>query len=247
MDETGGRTQSLTAHSRAAVGERGSDVESTRNSGLIAQVAVSHPGFAAESISRQVTDTKLLVVEFSGRSDGTAIVFLEVESGNLSDFEVALTDADAVIQWEVVNVGGAQSLYSVHLDGLEARLRQLCADADVHVSRMVSHGADWLLDLRLPDREALTELVAQWREAGISFELKRITQTPLEERNGHLAELTAEQYELLWTAHQNGYFEVPRGASQTDLAQELGVSTSGFSQRVRRALGALLDSVFEAE
>ena len=112
---------------------------------------------------------------------------------------------------------------------------------------MISHEEGWLLNLQLPDREALTELAARWREDGISFQLKRITRTRSRNRDGHCAELTAEQYELLWTAYRSGYFDVPRGASQTDLAAELGVSTSGFSQRIRRALDALLDSVFEGE
>ena len=219
----------------------------TRDPSLVAQVSASHLDFVLRSIGRQVTDTKLSVVEFSERSDGTAIAFVEADGGDSADFEKGLTDAVGIVQWESISEGESQRLYCVHLDGLEPYLRGSCTDVNVHVSRMTATEDGWSLNLRLPDREALTELAAMWREAGISFQLKRIAQTSSGNRTGHLAGLTTEQYELLWTAHESGYFEVPREASQTDLAEDLGVSTSGFSQRIRRGLGALLDSVFEGE
>jgi predicted DNA binding protein len=225
----------------------GTAIDGVPNAGLVAQVSATHSDFTLRSVVRKVPETTLFVVEFSERSDGSAIVFVEVEGGDPCGFEDALADESGIVQWEAVSEGSSRRLYCVHLDGSGPNLRRACTEVSVHVSQMVSHEEGWLLNLRLPDREALTELAARWRDDGVSFQLKRLTQTCSGNRDGHCAELTAEQYQLLWTAHQHGYFEVPRGASQTDLARELGVSTSGFSQRIRRALDALLGSVFEGE
>lgn len=222
-------------------------VDGSRDAGLVAQVSATHPDLPLQSVGRRARDTRLFVVEFSERSDGTAIAFVEAEGEDPARLEAALADEEAVRQWERVSEGQFRRLYCVHLDGSGPNLRRACTAASVHVSRMVSHEDGWLLNLQLPDRRALTELADRWREDSVTFQLKRITQTASGNRDGHCAELTVEQYELLWAAHQSGYFEVPRSASQTDLAEELGVSTSGFSQRIRRALAALLDSVFEGE
>jgi len=54
--------------------------------------------------------------------------------------------------------------------------------------------------------------------------------------------LTEKQQELLAVAHEEGYFDVPRGISQDELADRLGVSKSAVSQRLRRAIGELCAS-----
>lgn len=56
--------------------------------------------------------------------------------------------------------------------------------------------------------------------------------------------LADEQLELLETAYERGFFELPRRASETDLAAELGVSQSTVSERIRSAQQSLLDVVF---
>lgn len=57
--------------------------------------------------------------------------------------------------------------------------------------------------------------------------------------------LTPGQAEALETAHELGYYAVPRDASAAEVAAELGVSKSAFLERLRRAEGALLDRVLE--
>lgn len=229
------------------MGRNRSGAEGGGETSLVAQVHATHSDFAVESAGRRAPDVRLSVVEFVGRSDGTAAAFVEAWGGDLSEFEAALAAEPGVGDWEAIGGGASQRLYSVRLAGLEPRLRRACVEVGVHVSQMRLHAEGWLLNLQLPDREALTELAARWHDDGIDFQLKRLTETESGYRDGRCAGLTAEQYELLRTAHASGYFEIPREASQVDLAEELGVSTSGVSQHVRRALAALLASVMEGE
>ncbi|WP_129113998.1 helix-turn-helix domain-containing protein [Halegenticoccus tardaugens] len=86
------------------------------------------------------------------------------------------------------------------------------------------------------------------------FELQRVTQIdnlgePLD--SGRLSEtlitkLTDEQLQLLETAYNMGYFAVPRRASATDVAEELDISQSNFSERIRTAENTLLGLIFGA-
>jgi len=60
-------------------------------------------------------------------------------------------------------------------------------------------------------------------------------------------ELSDEQLTVLRTAHRMGYFDVPREASADDIAAELDIAQSTFSERLRLAEKQLFDLVFLEE
>ncbi|MDS0278436.1 helix-turn-helix domain-containing protein [Halomicroarcula sp. S1AR25-4] len=84
------------------------------------------------------------------------------------------------------------------------------------------------------------------------FELLSVTQNedpgePLD--SGRLTEvlvskLTDDQLEILETAYNRGYFDVPRETSETELAEELGVAQSTVSERLRTAERSLLELIY---
>lgn len=59
--------------------------------------------------------------------------------------------------------------------------------------------------------------------------------------------LQAEQREALQVALEAGYFDVPRNATLVELVEELDVSDSAVSRRLRRALSTLLDGTMQDE
>lgn len=56
--------------------------------------------------------------------------------------------------------------------------------------------------------------------------------------------LTHDQLETLKAAYRAGYFTVPQEATASEVAAELGVSQSTFSERLRHATDALLEILF---
>jgi hypothetical protein len=59
-------------------------------------------------------------------------------------------------------------------------------------------------------------------------------------------ELTDRQREVLETAHRMGYFDHPREANAGDVADELGISRSTFSEHLAAAQSKLLDVILDA-
>lgn len=114
---------------------------------------------------------------------------------------------------------------------------------DVVVVEIVG-SREWTVCLRFSafdDVTAFREMVAQ---SDIPLELHRLRE---ESRRGTDAVLTDLQRETLSVALRRGYFEVPRSATLSDLADELGVSKQAVSERLRRALSLLAaDAVDEA-
>lgn len=112
-------------------------------------------------------------------------------------------------------------------------------------------GAELIVSLILPDREELTEIVSELREAGAAVQLDRLTKSSSEgeesvlelEANG----ITEKQREAVRTAIECGYYETPRRADLGDLAEELDVSRSAVSQRLGAVESKLVTELFRAE
>jgi len=111
------------------------------------------------------------------------------------------------------------------------------ADAYVHSARGTHDG--WLVRMELPDRDALVRFVRECRASGAELNVQRITDTDGVECH-HDYGLSSEQERILRAAFENGYFEVPRKVSQTDLAESFDLSTSAVSQHLRRATAELV-------
>jgi len=91
------------------------------------------------------------------------------------------------------------------------------------------------------DREAFERYCSFWRTNAERFALERLRAadgfgtTPADG-------LTDRQLEALTAADRMGYFEVPRRASLGAVADELGISASSLSERLRRAQAHLVDA-----
>lgn len=104
------------------------------------------------------------------------------------------------------------------------------------------------LVLGLDDHEALTQLLQLVRESDISARTENILQAGLSAETSvtiNLDMLTSKQRETLELALETGYYERPRETDLTALADELDISKSAVSQRLRTAETKLIRYAFE--
>ena len=99
-------------------------------------------------------------------------------------------------------------------------------------------GGEWYAEVQFPDREGLIALRMFCEANDIAFGVDSLKEKDYLDTVTNA--LTDTQQETLRTAYHSGYFDVPRTFSQTDLAAELGVSTSAVSHRLRRATAQLI-------
>lgn len=59
--------------------------------------------------------------------------------------------------------------------------------------------------------------------------------------------ISPKQWETVEVAVERGYYQTPKAASLEDLAEELGVSKSAVSQRLRRVERNLVQSLIDAD
>ena len=97
----------------------------------------------------------------------------------------------------------------------------------------------WDFELRFPNHDALSEFTAHCEDAQVSLEVSRVY-NPTTPDVGPWYGLTEPQRKAIRLAVDIGYYDIPRGCTTKDLADELGISDQAVTERLRRAIVALV-------
>lgn len=98
----------------------------------------------------------------------------------------------------------------------------------------------WELTLRFPHRESLADCYRGCEKNDIDISVRSIHDSGWVTDHGTESVLTLPQREALLYALEGGYFEVPREITLQELAEQLGISDTAASQRLRRGIEKLL-------
>ncbi|EMA56110.1 putative DNA binding protein [Halococcus thailandensis JCM 13552] len=107
-------------------------------------------------------------------------------------------------------------------------------------ARYVAQDGELTIVFHAADYEELQDIVAELRERFPNMDIERFIRSPAGEhsRDSVLVDrskLTARQLEVLETAHEMGYFDRPRQANANDVAAELDINPSTFSEHLSAA------------
>lgn len=163
---------------------------------------------------------------------GSAVTLFEAR-GDEAQLDDALTDTDAVLEYTITG----EDEYMVYSHSVPH---------EVAIDIFELRGAtETIVQMPLrftPDgglRGTLIGADANFQEfvAGLPEELRAELECTGEYQpnlDHLLADLTERQREILRTAIELGYYEKPRSASQTDIAERLGIAASSVSDHLRR-------------
>jgi predicted DNA binding protein len=98
----------------------------------------------------------------------------------------------------------------------------------------------WQLRVLFPDRDALSRAYEFCEDHDLDLDIETIYEMD-NERHGRFG-LTDDQSKTLTAAFEREFYEVPRGISVADLADELDISHQALSERFRRAHGTLVEN-----
>ncbi|KZN25261.1 XRE family transcriptional regulator [Haladaptatus sp. R4] len=97
--------------------------------------------------------------------------------------------------------------------------------------------------------DQLQDVIADLRERFPDVDIKRFIRSPAGERTRDLVfvdrgKLTARQRQILRKSYEMGYFERPRQANATEIAEALDINPSTFSEHLAAAESKILDDLF---
>lgn len=175
--------------------------------------------------------------------DGT-VAYLWTGAADAEAVVAALAETDRVDEAVAVDRADGLALVRVDCPADADPLLGVLADADVTVLEVRSVEAGWRLSLGSEDRARLSRLYHALAERLDGTDLDGVY-TADAAHESPAGGLTPIQRRTLALALDRGYFDVPRGVNLMELSEELGVSDTAVSQRIRRGLSTVLDATLE--
>jgi hypothetical protein len=210
--------------------------------GVRAEVAVHGPSncpvaaFSRES-GAPVTDVTWTRAETSFTEE------FRIDAARATDGEGSLGDADAVLDV------GDERVYQFTREADQGCACEAVEALGVPIADVVVEGEALVLTLHLEGVERLREVVASLRGVGDRVEVRYLVHADADADEGDdrtvvdRGRLTDRQREVLTTAYRMGYFEYPREANASEVADALDISLATFTEHLAAAQGKLLEDV----
>ncbi|WP_424009164.1 helix-turn-helix domain-containing protein [Haloferax denitrificans] len=214
--------------------------------GLIAEFDIDCDALPLTGVAAAVPEATL-ALELQYNHGERPMFVVTVTGGSTRALERAMDDASDVAGWTRIGESGETRRYQAvpglsfeeqlgdSLDDL-AGLESL-ATADAIIERIEVRPAGWRQTGWFADRDVFGRFASFWRR-NAGFDLRRLARDGDPEPPGE--GLTDRQDEALRTAYELGYFDIPRGATLREVADELGITASSASERLRRAQTRLI-------
>ncbi|MFC6718296.1 helix-turn-helix domain-containing protein [Natrialbaceae archaeon GCM10025810] len=215
-------------------------VRSQADGGVIAELRLDHDDLLLRPTTRRAPDVTLVPEYRTTLGTGQPVAFVTAYGDSFDAFETALGIDPTVADPVLVDRYPDRRVYRVALTDRAIAFVPLTADAGARVLEISSSRDGWIVQLRFPNREALVAFNDDCRERDVSVSVNHLRVS--DDGEDGVVTLTAKQQELLTVAYEEGYFDVPRGISQDELADRLNVSKSAISQRLRRAIAELCEA-----
>ncbi len=174
------------------------------------------------------------------------------ETGSVSEFLAPTEEpADHELLAGPLFSYGASSIYRRRHDGIDCPCACL-GSFGCPSHRYVADSGALTLVFHAEDFDQLQQVMEMLRERYPSLDVNQLLQPPLEGTPEeqvfvNRGSLTERQLEVLTLAYERGYFERPKGANATELAAELEISQSTFTEHLVTAQTKLLGDILGDE
>jgi predicted DNA binding protein len=216
--------------------------------GLIAEYEMHCEALPFIEVAREMPSATI-EVELQYNHGERAVFLVYVTGTSKAEFSKALEASSFVGEYTFIGEAGDTLHYQVVPSKSEedqlgdviddfSSFRSL-ATTEVIIERIRVQEEYWVQTGWFANREAFDELREFWQENG-GLKLRRLTRDREPEPPGE--GLSDRQREALRLAYEMGYFEIPSKASLEDIADELGVTSSAVSERLRRAQTHLIET-----
>ncbi len=162
-------------------------------------------------------------------------IYGPIENGFLDSVE----DYPTVTSIAEVDVFEDRILFRLDWDASQDELFECILNNDGQILGAAGTSKGWDFEIRFPSREDLSRCQACCEEMQIPIELSRVY-NPTDPEGSPWYGLSEPQREALMLAVQMGYYDIPRGCTTKELADELGISDQAVTERLRRAIGAFV-------
>ena len=184
------------------------------------------------ALSKQYADAEFTVLA-AMPADDTGVGLVEITADDIEPIVRTIDGYDTVTSVTILEAQADRAL--VQFETTEPLLIRSLSEAGIPLELPITIvDGEVTVELTAP-REKLSDLGTLLEQFGIPFDLVSITQSIDTQ-----SLLTDEQYELLETAVERGYYDTPRTSTLTELAEAVGLAKSTTSEKIHRAEGKVI-------
>jgi predicted DNA binding protein len=136
-----------------------------------------------------------------------------------------------------VDVFDDRTLFRLDWDASRDHLFRCILSQDGQILGATGSSEGWDFEVRFTHRDALSQFQSCCADAQISMEIISVY-NPTDPGGGPWYGLSERQREAILLAVQLGYYDIPRGCTTAELADELEISDQAVTERLRRAIAA---------
>lgn len=195
-----------------------------------------------EAAFERAPDVEVRAEEQYYHEEGVRYIFW-AEGGDLQVFEEGMEEDPTVTDVRRLAADESWCMYRVTATdaGEQVTTFPMWREQDIVLLSATGDAEGWDMRMRFPDRETLDLYRSQLRDRGLSFRLHSLYRETGPDGDPP-TDLSESQRAALLTAYEMGYYDVPRDASQAEVADRLGVSPQTVSEGLRRGTAKLVEA-----
>jgi predicted DNA binding protein len=206
---------------------------------MIAEFRAIDPEFPLAETLASMANLDVRTIFQPGTDVENGVRHFSVSCSDYDAFDGHLERDESVTDYSILRRRAGRRRYRIRFDCEVHYVAGTVVGKGLLIERLRSANDEWEFRVFAPDRETLLEAIECCKSRCRSFTLTEL-HTADDAGGGEGIGLTSAQRETLCLAQREGFFEVPRNISQAELAEQLGVSTSAVSQRLRKGLAVVL-------
>ncbi|MFB6303701.1 MAG: helix-turn-helix domain-containing protein [Haloferacaceae archaeon] len=168
-----------------------------------------------------------------------AVPFFTVFNEERDGFERTVRRHPSVRDLTEMGTDGTRTLYALDWHVSRDLFFQGLLETRAQLLRATGGAETWEFEIRFPTRAGLDAFQEYCSDAHIGLETEHVF-NPVRPESGAWYGLTGRQRETLVRAVEGGYYAIPRQISTQELAEEFDISDQAVTERLRRAIVALV-------
>lgn len=170
---------------------------------------------------------------------GATVPLFWVHNSTRGSFIQKVQRHDSVHETSIIDSFDDRTLFTLDWDSEQDRLLAAMEASEGRLLSAIGTPEMWNFELRFPNHDALGEFTSRCKDTDIRVEVTRVY-NPTNPEGGPWYGLTELQREAMTLAVREGYYDIPRGCTTKELAEQLDISDQAVTERLRRAIVSLV-------
>ena len=176
-------------------------------------------------------------------AEGLDILYCIGTEADWDEVDAAFREDPTVADAKSLTDGDEHRAYQIRLtdEGRTVIGYDLWCEYNLSLLEAIGSRDGWEIHAKFPSKREVSGFHEHLRDVGVQTEIQAVyDDTGL--ADGELGlNISSEQREALLAAYNGGYFDVPRSATQSEIADSFGISPPAFGERVRRGVRNIVE------